>query len=46
MIVGLSNTYLVKETDADKLKIHYLRHRNTGLHWPESSIAADLHHSK
>ena len=36
MIIGLSNTYLFKETDADRLKLHCLRYRNTSLHFPES----------
>ena len=46
LIVGLNNIYLVKETDVDKFKIHFIRYRNTGLHRPESSMIADLHNSK
>ena len=45
MIVGLSNTYLFKEIDADQHTLPCLRYRNTSLHQPESSMTADLHDS-
>ena len=32
MIVGLSSTYLFKETDTDQLKLHCLRYGDTSLH--------------
>ena len=30
---------------ADKLKLRCLRDRNSGLHWPESSMTANVHDS-